>query len=206
MFPVDSLPETQAVLALSIFFASFVYEDGATLLAATLSASGRLDPRIGLLTAFLGIWVGDIGLYGLGSVFGRRTTRSRWLQKYLRPESMAKAESWFSKHGSLALVMSRAIPGSRLPLYVAAGALRLPIRLFARITGICAAVWVSAIFAIWRFVPKASSGYQRLLPWLLTALVLFAPWLLSKSARSLGGWIRDRESLRDCGAVSLCAR
>lgn len=206
MFPFNSLPETQAALALSIFFASFVYEDGATLLAATLSASGRLDPRIGLLTAFLGIWIGDIGLYGLGSVFGRRTTRSRWLQKYLRPESMAKAESWFSKHGSLALVMSRAIPGSRLPLYVAAGALRLPIRLFARITGICAAVWVSAIFAIWRFVPKASSGYQRLLPWLLTALVLFAPWLLSKSARSLGSWIRNRESLGDCAAVSLCAR
>jgi len=206
MFPVDSLPETQAVLALSIFFASFVYEDGATLLAATLSASGRLDPRIGLLTAFLGIWIGDIGLYGLGSVFGRRTAQSRWLQKYLKPESLAKAESWFFKHGSLALIMSRAIPGSRLPLYVAAGALRLPIRLFARITGICAAVWVSAIFAIWRFVPKASSGYQRLLPWLLTALVLFAPWLLSKSARSLGGWIRNRESLRDCAAVSLCAR
>jgi membrane protein DedA with SNARE-associated domain len=206
MFPIDSLPETQAALALSIFFASFVYEDGATLLAATLSASGRLDPRIGLLTAFLGIWIGDIGLYGLGSVFGRRTTQSRWLQNYLRPESMAKAESWFSKHGSLALVMSRAIPGSRLPLYVAAGALRLPIRLFARITGICSAVWVSAIFAIWRFVPKASSGYQRLLPWLLTALVLFAPWLLSKSARSLGRWIQNRESLRDCAAVSLCAR
>ena len=206
MFPIDSLPETQAALAFSIFFASFVYEDGATLLAATLSASGRLDPSIGLLAAFLGIWIGDIGLYGLGSMFGRRTTRSCWLQKYLRPESLAKAESWFSKHGSLALVMSRAIPGSRLPLYVAAGALRLPIRLFARITGTCAAVWVSTIFAIWRFVPKASSGYQRLLPWLLTALVLFAPWLLSKSARSLGLRNRNRKSLPDCAAVSLCAR
>ena len=202
MFPIDSLPETQAALALSIFFASFVYEDGATLLAATLSASGRLNLHIGLLAAFLGIWIGDIGLYGLGSVFGGRTTRSRWLQQYLRPESLAKAESWFSKHGSLALVMSRAIPGSRLPLYVAAGALRLPIRRFARITGICSAVWVAAIFAIWQFVPRASSGYQRLLPWLLTAVVLFAPWVLSKSARSLGLWNRNRETLRDCAAVN----
>ena len=77
MFPYNSLPETQAALELSIFFASFVYEDGATLLAATLSASGRLDPRIGLLTAFLGIWIGDIGLYGLGSVFGRHTMQFR---------------------------------------------------------------------------------------------------------------------------------
>jgi membrane protein DedA with SNARE-associated domain len=206
MLSSHSLPETQAALALSIFFATFIYEDGATLLAATLSAGGSLDPRIGLLTTFLGIWVGDMGLYGLGSSFGRRTAQSRWFQKYLRPESLARAERWFLKHGSFALVMSRAIPGSRLPLYVAAGALRLPIRVFAKITAACSAVWVSAIFAIWRFVPKASSGYQRLLPWLLTALVLSAPWLLSKSARLIGGWIRNRESLRDCPTVSLCVR
>lgn len=206
MFPFHALPETQAALALSIVFASFVYEDGATLLAATLSASGHLDPRIGLLAASLGIWIGDIGLYALGSVFGGRATRSRWLQRYLTTESLAKAESWFSKHGSVALVMSRAIPGSRLPLYLAAGALRHPIRLFATITGICSAVWVSTIFAIWRFVPQAASGHQRLLPWLLTAVVLLAPWLLSKSARSLVWPIRNQVGRRDCPTVSLCAR
>jgi membrane protein DedA with SNARE-associated domain len=206
MLSSHSLPETQAALAFSIFFATFIYEDGATLLAATLSAGGSLDPRIGLLTTFLGIWVGDMGLYGLGSTFGRRTAQSHWLQKYLKPESLAKAEGWFLKHGSFALVMSRAIPGSRLPLYVAAGALRLPLRMFAKTTAVCSAVWVSSIFAIWQFIPKTSSGHQKLLPWLLTALVLFAPWLLSKSAGSLGGWFRNRESLRNCPKVSLCAR
>jgi membrane protein DedA with SNARE-associated domain len=101
--------------------------------------------------------------------------------------------------------MSRAIPGSRLPLYVAAGALRLPFRLFAKTTAICSAVWVCAIFAIWRFIPKASSGHQKLLPWLLTAFVLFAPWLLSKGAGSLGGWFRMRQCARDPEAVGLCA-
>jgi membrane protein DedA with SNARE-associated domain len=204
MFSSHSLPETQAALALSIFFATFIYEDGATLLAATLSAGGTLDPRIGILTTFLGIWLGDMGLYGLGSSFGRRTAQSRWLRKYLRPESLAKAEGWFARHGTLALVMSRAIPGSRLPLYVAAGALRLPVRLFAKTTAACSAAWVCAIFAIWRFVPTPASGYRRLLPWLLTAVVLIAPWLLSKSARSLG-WFRHRESARDPRAVGLCA-
>ena len=196
-------------LALSIFLASFIYEDGATLLAATLSASGRLDPWIGLLTTFLGIWLGDMGLYGLGSSLGRRTARSRWLRKYLKPESLANAEGWFARHGSLALVMSRVIPGSRLPLYLAAGALQLPVRLFAKTTAACSAVWVSAIFAIWRFIPKTPSGHQKFLPWLATALVLFAPWLLSKGVRSLAGWIRKRkrvrDSVRDPGAVGLCA-
>src|ERR1700746_908704 len=206
MFSSHSIQDTKAALALSIFFATFIYEDGATLLAATLSAAGSLDPRLGLLTTFLGIWVGDMGLYGLGSSFGRRTARSRWLQKYLRPESLAKAARWFARDGSLALVRSRAIPGSRLPLYVAAGALRLPVRLFAKTTAVCSAVWVSAIFAIWRFIPKASSGHQKLLLCMLTAVVLFAPWLLSKSAKSLGGWIQNRETLRDCPTLSYGLR
>ena len=204
MLPAHSLSDTQSALALSIFFATFIYEDGATLLAATLSASGSLDPRLGLLSTFLGIWVGDMGLYGLGSSLGRRTVQWRWLQKYLRPESLVKAEVWLAKHGSFALVMSRAIPGSRLPLYVAAGALHLPVRLFAKTTAICSAVWVSAIFAIWRFVPQTSSGNPKLLPWLLTFLLLFAPWLLRKPARTLGGWIRMRRSDPDNAAVSLC--
>src|SRR5258708_39703550 len=205
MLPLHSRREAQAALAVSIFLATFVCEDGATLLAATLAGSDSLDPRIGLLSTFLGIWVGDMGLYGLGSSLGGRTTRSRWLQKYLRPESLAKAEGWFARHRSLALVMSRAIPGSRLPLYVAAGALRLPFRLFAKITAVCSAVWVCVIFAIWRFIPKTSSGHQKLLPWLLTALVLSAPWLLSKGAGSLGGWFRKGQSARDPEAVGLCA-
>ena len=201
---LQALPQTQLALAASIFAGTFVYEDGATLLAATLSATGRLDPVLGLVTAFVGIWVGDLGLYGLGSSFGRRTAQSRWLQKYLRPESIAKAERWFAKQGSLALVMSRAIPGSRLPLNLAAGALRFPFRLFVKTTAVCSAVWVSAIFAIWRFLPRNSAGHQGVLPWLLTALVLFAPWLLRKSARSLARLLRKRESARD-HAVGLCA-
>ena len=205
MLSSHSLPETQAALALSIFLATFIYEDGATLLAATLSANGSLDPRIGLLTTFLGIWLGDMGLYGLGSSFGRRAAQSRWLRKFLSPELLAKAESWFATRGSLALVMSRAIPGSRLPLYVAAGALRFPVRLFAKTTAACSAVWVSTIFAIWRFLPKNSSGHPKLLPWLLIALLLFAPRLLSKGARSFGGSIRKCESVRDDRAAGLCA-
>ena len=208
-----SLPESQAALALSIFLATFLYEDGATLLAATLSAGGRVDPWIALLSTFLGIWMGDLGLYGLGCSFGRRAARLRWLRKYLSPELLAKAQGWFARQGLLALITSRAIPGSRLPLYLAAGALGFPVRLFAKTTAVCSAAWASAIFAIWRFSPKTFSGHQKFLPWLLTASMLFAPWLvrgplsglLRKTARSLGGRIWKRKSVRDHRAVGLCA-
>jgi membrane protein DedA with SNARE-associated domain len=180
------LPESQAVLGLVILLATFVYEDGATLLAATLSASGRLNPWFGLATAFLGIWVGDLGLYVLGSTLGRRLAWSSSIQKYVTPESLARAERWFAQHGSFALVMSRAIPGSRLPLYTAAGALRLSMRLFAKTTALCSAVWVAAIFAIWRFAPNVSSSHSAKLSFALTATLLFAPWAIAKFTRILG--------------------
>ena len=201
---LEVLPHKQLVLAVSVFLGTFVYEDGATLLAATLSATGRLDPALGLAAAFVGIWLGDVGLYAMGTSFRRRTARSRWLRKYLRPESITKAERWFAKRGPLALVMSRTIPGSRLPLYLAAGALRFPWRLFAKITAVCSAVWVSAIFAIWRFVPKTTSSHQKFLPSVFIALVVFAPWLLSHSGRLLVRLFRNRERVRG-HAAGVCA-
>lgn len=174
-------PQTQLTLALSIFVGTFVYEDGATLLAATLSAAGRLDPALGLMAAFAGIWVGDIGLYAMGSIFRKYTLRWPRFHRFLRPESLEKSQAWFAKHGSLALVMSRTIPGSRLPLYLAAGALQLPLRRFIRITGICAAIWVSMIFAIWRYTPRTFTGAGNSVRWLLTAALLVIPGFLGKS-------------------------
>jgi membrane protein DedA with SNARE-associated domain len=199
---LPALPETQAALAISIFAGTLVYEDGATVLAATLSASGRLDPILAFLAASVGIWVGDIGLYALGSTFARYAAKSGRLRKFLKPDSLAKAQSWFARHGMMALVLSRAIPGTRLPLYLAAGALQLPLPQFVRITGICAALWVSAIFAIWRFTPL---GPGRVFPWILTMLALIVPWLVGKSLTLSAGRARIAKRVPDDALRGVCA-
>ena len=174
---------TQTALALAIFFATFAYEDGATVLAATLSAAGRLDLRLGLASAFGGIWLGDIGLYALGFGFGRRTMQSKWLQRFLSADKLAKAEAWFSRRGAAALVLSRFVPGSRLPLYVAAGAIRTPFKQFVAITGITSTFWVIGIFAFTHLVPESPlSDFTMMRVWLPLLLVLFIPWLLAKPA------------------------
>lgn len=199
---ISALPDSQAALALFILLATLVYEDGATLLAATLSASGRLNPWFGLVITFLGIWIGDLGLYVLGSSLGRRWASSRLVKKYLSSESLARAEAWFARHGAFALVMSRVIPGSRLPLYTAAGALRVSAALFARTTAACSAVWVSVIFAIWRFAPDASSGHAKHISLILTLLVILAPWALSRALRFLRS---SRKRAMHGTAAGVCA-
>lgn len=174
---------TQPALALSVFLLTFAYEDGATLLAVTLGSAGRLDPRLGLASAFLGIWGGDVALYWVGATLGSRLERSKWVKRLVSPEAYIKARSWFEQRGTFTIVLSRFIPGSRLPLYVAAGALKQPVRLFASVTGTCAIVWVSAIFAASHFTMISRLGAGRSLA-VFAAGLLIGPWALVKLIRS----------------------
>jgi membrane protein DedA with SNARE-associated domain len=171
--------DTQAALALSVFLLTFAYEDGATLLAVTLGTTGRLDSRLGLASAFLGIWGGDVGLYWVGATLGSRLERSRWAKRFVSPEAYIRARSWFERQGISTIVLSRFIPGSRLPLYVAAGALKQPARLFASVTGVCAIVWVSTIYAASRFTAISHLSAGKSLAIFAVSLLL-GPWLLAR--------------------------
>ena len=182
MFSHSAFFDNQLALALSVFLLTLAYEDGATLLAVTLSMAGRLDPRVGFASAFLGIWAGDMGLYVLGSKLGGKLTQSMWMRRFLSIESLAKAQSWFERRGALAIILSRFIPGSRLPLYVAAGALRQPARIFGAVTGLCAIVWVGAIFAVSRttVVTRLGSGKSVAA---VAAVLLIAPLAIAPLLR-----------------------
>lgn len=182
MFPRFPLFDNQPALALSIFLLTFAYEDGATLLAVTLGMAGRLDPRVAFASAFFGIWTGDMGLYLFGAKVGAKVARSSWVNRFLSSESLAKAQSWFERRGTLAIIMSRFIPGSRLPLYFVAGTLKQPARIFGAVTGLCAIIWVGGIFAASRFttIPLAPGKSFAA----VVAFLLIAPWLAARVVRS----------------------
>ncbi len=182
MLPHIALLDTEPALALSVFLLTLAYEDGATLLAVTLATAGKLDARIGFASAFLGIWAGDMGLYLVGSKFGGRIQQSIWLRRFVSAESLTKAESWFARRGTLTIILSRFVPGTRLPLYVAAGALKLPVRLFGSLTGICSVVWVGAIFAALRVAPVTRYGTFKSLG-VFVVVLLICPWLVANAIR-----------------------
>ena len=182
MFAHSTLFNSQPALALSIVLLTLIYEDGATLLAVTLAMAGRLDPHVGFASASIGIWAGDMGLYALGAKVGGKVAQSRWMSRFLSPESLAKARSWFERRGIFTIILSRFIPGSRLPLYVAAGALKQPVRTFGAVTGVCAIVWVGAIFAASRFTVVTGLGSGKLLATAAVTL-LVAPWIIARLVR-----------------------
>ncbi|MFO0585612.1 MAG: DedA family protein [Anaeromyxobacter sp.] len=101
----------------------------------------------------------------------------------------ARVEGWVRGQGPFAIVVGRLIPGLRIVLTVAAGALRVDGRVFAIGTTMAGAVWATIYFWLGWLLAK---GYRTLGPgagaWpLLVGLVVAGlgvlAWRLSRSRR-----------------------
>lgn len=176
-----------------VFLLAFLSEDSATLSGAVLGSLGRLSWSLAFASCFLGIWLGDLGLYGLARYFGRPVLGRFGLRK--ATEKLNQSEAWFARHGSLALVICRFVPGTRLPTFLAAGILRMPAARFAAITAILAASWVGLFFAVLhrlgretgRSVLDSRSGVPFVVAAALAlVLILSRDHLLSLAGKFLG--------------------
>src|SRR6266403_6307822 len=73
-------------LIVAIVLGALISEDGATITAATLAASSVLDFRLAFLSAFAGLWGGDLGVYALTRSIGPRITQHRWFAGWFTKE------------------------------------------------------------------------------------------------------------------------
>jgi len=123
-FSVDLTGLSMAALFAVFFFGTFISEDAACLLAGTAAASGRTSFALALVSCFLGIFVGDLLLFGAGRMFGTRLFDNRFVRRFISIETTSKASAWLEKNGALAIFLSRFVTGLRLPTYLLAGTLR----------------------------------------------------------------------------------
>ena len=149
----------QAFLAsTAIILLSFVSEDAATISSSLSIFGGPLSWPLGFATCFAGIWLGDLGLYWLARYLGKPVLRSRWIARFADADAIERCQEKFNQHGLLTLLTSRFVPGTRLPTYLAAGLLSMPVARFALVTAFAALLWIGGIFAI-----AALLGSQALL-------------------------------------------
>ncbi|MFL6598631.1 MAG: DedA family protein [Chthoniobacterales bacterium] len=80
--------------------------------------------------------------------FGKPILKSRWIARFVDATAIERCQIRFDNHASLALVASRFVPGTRLPTYLAAGLLSMPVTQFAAVTPFGALVWIGGIFII----------------------------------------------------------
>ncbi len=129
-----SEPVLQATLA---GLATLVLEDPTTITCGLLVADGLMAFPTALAGVAVGIAAGDVGLYGIGRGIGPRLIARGWIDA----RRVERASAWFRKNLVGAMVLSRFVPGMRLPTYVAAGVLRAPFWSFMTIASIASLVW-----------------------------------------------------------------
>lgn len=131
--------------ALALAFGTLISEDAALAGAAVMARAGVVTPVTAVVAVALGIWMGDLGLFAAGRLASRWPPLARWLdRRWPRTELQALA-SRLERRAGWAIFASRALPGTRVPLYVAAGVFRLPARVFVVCTAAASTVWTAAI-------------------------------------------------------------
>ena len=142
---VAELPLWQKLVAIGL--SSLISEDLACIAAGLLASEGILTFGWALTGAFLGIYLGDIPLYLMGRIGGITLLRRRPFRWFIKEENIHLAESLFEEHGGKLIFSSRLLPGSRLPVYAAAGVLRYPFWKFALYMFLAGGL--SAVILVW---------------------------------------------------------
>ncbi|WP_026439495.1 DedA family protein [Acidocella facilis] len=134
----------KSLQAATIISGTFILEDAATLLAAMQVASGGLSLPLALGSLYAGIVLGDLGLYGLG----RLSATHRWAQRLVPQQRRDLGHDWVKTKVVPLVLVSRFVPGLRLPTYTTLGFLRAPFLPFALAAIVATLVWTSLLFYI----------------------------------------------------------
>ena len=168
----------QALLAsTAIVLLSFISEDAATISSSLSLFGGPITWPLGFAACFAGIWLGDLGLYSLARCFGKPILKSRWIARFADATAIERCRIKFNNHASLTLLASRFLPGTRLPTYLAAGLLSMPVTKFAAVTAFGALLWIGGIFIIAKLLGSQTLIWWSLVHTKIAGVVLTASFL-----------------------------
>lgn len=149
--PAD-LPRAMGVAALVVgvllAVSTLVSEDLTCIGAGVMAAQGRIGFGLAVVACLLGIFVGDILLFLAGRWLGRPALRRAPLKWFVRERDVERCSAWFNRRGAWAIILSRFIPGTRLPTYFAAGVLDTSLIRFSVIFLLASIVWTPVLVGV----------------------------------------------------------
>jgi membrane protein DedA with SNARE-associated domain len=152
---------SKTLQAVTIVAGTFILEDAATLLAAMQVASGAVSLPLALGALYAGIVLGDLGLYGLGAL----SARHPWARRLVPKRRRDIGHSWVRRRVIPLVLISRFIPGLRLPTYTTLGFLRAPLTQFALASVIATLVWTSGLFFVCLRLGRLMERYLGIWRW-----------------------------------------
>jgi membrane protein DedA with SNARE-associated domain len=165
----------QAFLAsTAIVLLSFISEDAATISSALSLFGGPISWPLGFAACLAGIWLGDLGLYSLARCFGKPVLKSRWIARFADQAAIERCQIKFNNRALLTLLTSRFVPGTRLPTYLAAGLLSMPVTRFAVVTAFGALLWIGGIFIVAKLLGSQTLIWLSFVQSKIAGIVLLA--------------------------------
>jgi membrane protein DedA with SNARE-associated domain len=155
-----------------ILLATLASEDLTCIAVGLLIRAGEMHLVVGLTGCFVGIFAGDLGLWLVGRLTAIGLVHvpfaNRWLERL--PHSGKDPAPLLARRGWWAVLASRFLPGTRLPLYLVAGAVGGNFAWFALWTALACLLWTPLIVL---GAMVLGEGVLEPLRFLATALVLF---------------------------------
>jgi membrane protein DedA with SNARE-associated domain len=129
-----------------------------------------------IIAGVAGSLVGAMGYYLLGKRIGEEKVKTlsrnhgRWLT--ISPEDIDRAQGWFRRHGNVAVLFCRLVPGIRSLISIPAGISRMHLGAFLFYTLVGSTVWVIALTSAGYFL---KSNFQAVEDYLdPVSYILFA--------------------------------
>jgi len=170
-----------------LMVSTFLSEDLTCVAAGLLVSQGILPFSLAAGACFSGIFIGDGAIFLAGRIGGRAALRLSFFRRLVPRAAEARAERLFAQRGVSLILLTRFLPGSRLPTYFAAGMLRTRVWTFATVFAIAAALWVPAVV----FIAMRAGGP------LMAFAKTYSAWALPVFLVGAGGlWLALRGVLR----------
>lgn len=201
-FDPTTVPAAEGVTLLVLMFllavATLVSEDLACIAGGLLVAQGRIGFFAATLACLVGIFVGDMLLFAAGRFLGRPWLNRAPLKWIVTPERVEASSQWFERRGAVVVFLTRFLPGTRLPTYVAAGILRTSFWRFLGYFLLAVTLWTPLLVGLAALLGTQAFRYFEVFQrWALPGFLLLAiiVWLVVSLARQVATH-RGRRRLR----------
>ena len=156
----------------------FIQEDAAVLGAASASVSGMATP-IGMFVAItVGLTISDLWKYWLG----RAAISQPWAKKHAEGPRIMKAKDSIVHNLGKSIMIARFVPGTRIPLYIAAGFFQASFIKFTAFIILSALIYIGIAFGLFNILGEvAGEEAKKYLP--IVAIIGFIALLIFKRVK-----------------------
>lgn len=157
------------------------------------------ENRIGFMPAVLGcfggIVLGDLLLFAVGRVIGRRVLAWPLIGRLVPAGALQQSSDWIQHRGAMVVLLSRFTPGTRVPTCLVAGALRTDSKRFVLWFLLAAGLWTPLIVGVSAAAGNQVADLSSITGGGLALRVILTASLLAGAVRvagALGNWATRR--------------